>query len=170
MSSFMHACMHAYIHILFKISSRIHKYFWSISLNVPIVRTCVSRHVLETSKYNKAIIEVNKRVREIVEYKNHAFSKTSMPKWQNTSIQERKKEKNAQTQSKLPVKDFSKPSSSSILRSFSICKIYLPLVKLMEISTSPHFVNSSDTNDPNGSTSAPVWARTLIYVVNNNKN
>ena len=93
MSSFMHACMHAYIHILFKISSRIHKYFWSISLNVPIVRTCVSRHVLETSKYNKAIIEVNKRVREIVEYKNHAFSKTSMPKWQNTSIQERKKEK-----------------------------------------------------------------------------
>ena len=88
--------IYIYIYLLFKISSRIHKYFWSISLNVPIARTCISRHALETSNYNKTITKVNKRVREIVEYKNHGFSETSMPKWQNTSIQEREG-KNAQT-------------------------------------------------------------------------
>ena len=92
MFGFMHANTHTYtyihtyihikkyIYILFKISSRIHKYFWSISLNVPIARTCVSRHALETTNYNKAITKVKKRVREIVEYKNHGFSETSMPK------------------------------------------------------------------------------------------
>lgn len=68
----------------------------------------------------------------------------------------REKEKNSQTQSKLPVKDFFKSRSTSILRSYSTCEIYPPLVKLMEISMSPHFVNRLDTNDPNGSTAAPV--------------
>ena len=74
--------------------------------------------------------------------------------------------KNAWTQSKLPLKGFCKSTSNLCLRSLSTYEIYAPLGKLIEISMSPHFVNRLDTNDPNGSTAAPVWAKSLIYVVN----
>ena len=75
--------------------------------------------------------------------------------------------KNAWTQSKLPLKGFCKSTSNLCLCSLSTYEICPPsLGKLIEISTSPHFVNRLDINDPNGSTVASVWAKSLIYIVN----
>ena len=75
-------------------------------------------------------------------------------------IEASKREK-AWTQSKLPIflKAFWKSTSKFCLRFFPADEIYAPLGKSIEISRSPHLVNRLDTNEPNGSTVAPVWAK-----------
>ena len=74
-SSFIHN-----LFFFFKISSRIHNYFWPISLSVPITRTCISRHALETSNYNKQNFKLTNVQERLSKYKNNGFSETSMPK------------------------------------------------------------------------------------------
>ena len=68
----------------------------------------------------------------------------------------REKEKMLKLKANYLSNVFFNSPSSFILWSYSTCEIYPPSVKLMEISTSPHFVNRLDTNDPNDSTAAPV--------------
>ena len=58
--------------------------------------------------------------------------------------------------SKKILQSFSSFFDKLCLRSFSTYEIYPPLGKLIEISMSLHLVKRLDTNDPNGSTAAPV--------------